>query len=65
MSASKGQTVFYTTKYDPLERSGTIEESTSIGYKINGAWYNRSEINIKNILLDSKDTSANSQLILG
>jgi len=62
---TKGQTVFFTTSFDQNERSGVIQEVTSIGYQINNIWYSKSDINIKNILLDSKTPIQDQQLILG
>ena len=62
---TKGQTVYFTTLFDSNERAGVIQEVTSVGYLINGAWYRKKDINIKNVLLDSKLDATNKQLILG
>jgi len=65
MSVTPGQTVFYTTKFTTEEKSGILQECTSLGYKINGTWFSKSDITIKNVLLDSKIHSNNSQLLFG
>ena len=62
---NKGNTVFFTTSFDSTERSGVIQEVTSVGYLINSVWYGKNDINVKNILLDSKSVENNSKLILG
>ena len=62
---NKGNTVFFTTAFDSNERTGVIQEVTSVGYLINNVWYSKKDITIKNILLDSKNEITNSQLILG
>ena len=62
---TKGQTVFFTTSFDNNERSGVIQEVTSMGYQINNVWYSRNDIKVKNILLDSKTPIQDKQLILG
>ncbi len=62
---NKGNTVFFTTSFDSNERSGVIQEVTSVGYLINSVWYGKNDINVKNILLDSKSVENNSKLILG
>jgi len=62
---TKGQTVFFTTSFDENERSGVIQEVTSVGYQINNVWYSKNDIKVKNILLDSKTSTQNQQLILG
>ena len=62
---TKGQTVFFTTLFDNNERSGVIQEVTSVGYQINNVWYSRNDIKVKNILLDSKTPIQDKQLILG
>jgi hypothetical protein len=65
MSIQPGQTVFYTSKYNDQERSGTVQEATSIGYLINNTWFAKEDIKIKNVLLDSKSNQTPGQLILG
>jgi hypothetical protein len=65
MSIQPGQTVFYTSKYNDQERSGTVQEATSIGYLINNTWFAKEDIKIKNVLLDSKSNQNPGQLILG
>jgi hypothetical protein len=65
MSIRTGQTVIYTTTYDNNEREGIVEEMTTLGYRINGNWYSKDEINVKQVLLDSKNIENNSRLILG
>ena len=60
---TKGQTVYFTTLFDSNERAGVIQEVTSVGYLINGAWYSKKDITIKNVLLDSKLDATNKQLI--
>jgi len=62
---TKGQTVFFTTSFDENERSGVIQEVTSVGYQINNVWYSKNDVKIKNILLDSKTSTQDQQLILG
>jgi hypothetical protein len=62
---TKGQTVFFTTSFDNNERSGVIQEVTSMGYQINNVWYAKKDVNVKNILLDSKTSTHDQQLILG
>jgi hypothetical protein len=62
---TKGQTIFYSTSFDSNERTGVIQEVTSVGYLINNIWYSKKDINIKNVLLDSKSPVSNQQLILG
>jgi hypothetical protein len=62
---TKGQTIFYSTSFDSNERTGVIQEITSVGYLINNIWYSKKDINIKNVLLDSKSPVSNQQLILG
>ena len=62
---NKGNTVFFTTSFDSNERTGVIQEVTSVGYLINNVWYTKEDISIKNILLDSKNEASNNQLILG
>jgi len=62
---TKGQTVYFTTSFDNNERSGVIQEVTSVGYLINNVWYGKSDIQVKNVLLDSKTLPVNQQLILG
>jgi len=65
MSLNKGQTVYFTTSFDNNERSGVIQEVTSVGYLINGVWYSKNDVRVKNILLDSRNTTNPHQLILG
>lgn len=65
MSISIGQTVYYTTQFCKEEKSGILQEQTSLGYKINGVWYANGDITIKNVLLDSKTTTDNKQLLFG
>ena len=62
---TKGQTIYYTTSFDSNERTGVIQEVTSVGYLINNTWYGKKDINIKNVLLDSKTSVTDQQLILG
>lgn len=62
---TKGQTIFYSTSFDSNERTGVIQEVTSVGYLVNNIWYSKKDINIKNVLLDSKSPVSNQQLILG
>lgn len=62
---NKGNTVFFTTSFDSNERSGVIQEVTSVGYLINSVWYGKNDINVKNILLDSKSVENTGKLILG
>ena len=62
---TKGQTVFFTTSFDENERYGVIQEVTSVGYQINNVWYSKNDVKIKNILLDSKTSTQDQQLILG
>jgi hypothetical protein len=62
---TKGQTIYYTTSFDSNERAGVIQEVTSVGYLINNTWYSKKDININNILLDSKTSVTDQQLILG
>ena len=62
---NKGNTVFFTTSFDNNERSGVIQEVTSVGYLINSVWYGKNDINVKNILLDSKSVENTGKLILG
>jgi len=62
---TKGQTIIYATSFDVNERSGVIQEVTSVGYLINNIWYSKKDIKIKNILLDSRTDTSNKQLILG
>lgn len=63
---TKGQTVFFTTSFDQNERSGVIQEMTSVGFLINNVWYSKKDIKIKNVLLDNKNYGGtNQQLILG
>lgn len=61
----KGQTVFFTTSFDSNERHGVIQEITSAGYLINGVWYSKKDVNVKNVLLDSRNENSSQQLILG
>jgi len=61
----KGQTVYYTTSFDANERTGVIQEVTSVGYLINNVWYSKKDVIIKNVLLDNKMDTTNQQLILG
>lgn len=61
---TKNQTVYFSTKYDPNERIGVVQEVTSIGYLINNIWYNKEDITINNVLLDSKAQN-NEQLLFG
>lgn len=65
MSITVGQTVYFTSVYNSNERCGILQEQTTLGYKIDNVWYNKSEISIKNILLDSKNTPDNQQLLFG
>ena len=65
MSTIAGQTIYYTTNFSTEEKSGVIQEQTSLGYKINGAWYAIGDITIKKVLLDSKASTENSQLLFG
>ena len=65
MSIQPGQTVFYTSKFSNQERSGTVQEATTMGYLINNTWFAKEDINIKNVLLDSKSNQNPGQLILG
>jgi hypothetical protein len=62
---TKGQTVIFATSFDTNERTGVIQEVTSVGYLINNTWYSKKDIKIKNILLDSRVDVSNKQLILG
>ena len=62
---TKGQTVIFATSFDINERTGVIQEVTSVGYLINNTWYSKKDIKIKNILLDSRVDVSNKQLILG
>lgn len=62
---NKGQTVFFSTSFDQNERSGVIQEVTSVGFLISGVWYSKKDISFKNVLLDSKADYSNKQLILG
>ena len=64
MNIQIGQTILYSTKYNIAKVEGIIEEVTNMGYKINGCWYEKNEITIEQILLDSK-TPQNGTLILG
>lgn len=65
MSTLVGQTIYYTTKFSTEEKSGILQEQTSLGFRINGVWYGNSDIIIKNVLLDSKSNTGNSQLLFG
>lgn len=65
MSVQKGQVIYFTTSFDTNERSGLVQEVTSAGYLINNVWYGKKDLNVKNILLDSKSSPTNQQLILG
>lgn len=65
MSAQKGQTVYFTTSFDSNQRSGVVQEVTSAGYLINGVWYGKNDLSVKNVLLDSKTQMNSQQLILG
>jgi hypothetical protein len=65
MSIYTGQTVYFFTKFSTEEKSGILEEQTSLGFKISGTWYSTGDITIKNVLLDSKIHSNNSQLLFG
>jgi len=65
MSISTGQTIYFVTKFSTEEKSGVLEEQTSLGFKIGGTWYSAGDITIKSILLDSKINSNNSQLLFG
>jgi hypothetical protein len=60
-----GQTVYFNTSFDNNERHGVIQEITSVGLLINNVWYSKKDVNVKNILLDSKSETNNQQLILG
>lgn len=62
---TKGQTVIFATSFDTNERTGVIQEITSVGFLINNTWYSKKDIQIKNILLDSRMDASNKQLILG
>ena len=62
---TKGQTVIYATSFDSNERTGVIQEITSVGYLINNTCYSKKDINIKNIILDSRANISDKQLILG
>lgn len=62
---NKGNTIIFTTPYDSNERTGVIQEITSAGYLVNGVWYSKNDIKLKNILLDSRNSYDNNQLILG
>ena len=62
---TKGQTVIYTSSFDGNERTGVIQEITTVGYLINSTWYSKKDIKIKNILLDSRTNISDKQLILG
>ena len=62
---TKGQTVFFKTSFDTNERSGIIQEVTRVGYLIDNVWYSKKDVQIVNVLLDSKTTPTNQQLILG
>jgi hypothetical protein len=64
MIVEKGQTVKYKSKFSTIDQEGTIDEVTSLGYKINNTWYDKTDITIKQILLDSRQTNS-SGLILG
>jgi hypothetical protein len=62
---NKGNTIIFTTPFDSNERTGVIQEVTSAGYLVNGVWYGKNDIKVKNILLDSRNSYDNNQLILG
>jgi hypothetical protein len=62
---TKGQTIYFTTSFDSNVRSGVIQEVTSVGYQINNVWYNKNDIKVNNVLLDSKTNVIDQQLILG
>ena len=62
---TKGQTIIYTTSFDMNERTGVIQEVTSVGYLIDNTWYSKKDLKVKNILLDSRADTSNKQLILG
>lgn len=62
---TKGQTVFFKTSFDTNERSGIIQEVTRVGYLIDNVWYSKKDVQIVNVLLDSKTIPTNQQLILG
>ncbi len=64
MNAQPGQTIYFTSTFSTQERVGVIQEATSYGYLINGTWYAFKDINIKNVLLDSKSTN-NQQILFG
>jgi hypothetical protein len=62
---TKGQTIIYATSFDANERTGVIQEVTSVGYLIDNIWYSKKDIKVKNILLDNRTVISNKQLILG
>jgi len=64
MIIKPNQSVYFTTPFDQNERHGIVQEVTSAGYLINNVWYSKGDIQIKNVLLDSK-TETDKQLILG
>ncbi len=57
MSTIAGQTIYYTTNFSTEEKSGVIQEQTSLGYKINGAWYAIGDITIKDYKANLIDLS--------
>jgi hypothetical protein len=65
MILQQGQTVYFTTLFCKEEKSGILQEQTSLGYKISGVWYANGDISIKNVLLDSKTNTNNNQLLFG
>jgi hypothetical protein len=62
---TKGTTVFFTTSFDPNERTGVIQEVTSVGYLIGNVWYSKKDVKVKSVLIDSKNYPTDQQLILG
>lgn len=61
----KGQTILYTTSFDNNERTGVIQEITTVGYLINNIWYAKEDLTMKCILIDSRTNIFDEQLILG
>lgn len=64
MDIRRGTTLYFTTPWDTKQRHGVVQEVTSIGYKIDNVWYSKTDLQVKNVLLDSR-TSNNADLILG
>lgn len=64
MDIRRGTILYFTTPWDSAERNGVVQEVTSLGYRIGNVWYSKNEIQIKNVLLDSRSNN-NADLILG